>query len=172
MYAISGGGRNLSPSPDLREAYFKHGDYNIIIVDYGRAVKEPCLSQMEWSPRFGALCISQLVKYIAEHPRGVPPDKMHFIGYSVGAHIAGLVANYIKPEEGKIGRITGLDPTIFYYSTTNSSRDLDKGDAHFVDVLHTGAGILGQWSPSGHADFYVRLMSSINIAYSYFKNEK
>lgn len=68
---------------------------------------------------------------------------MHFIGYSVGAHISGLVANYLKPEEGKIGRITGLDPTIFYYSTTNTSRDLDKSDAHFVDVLHTGAGI---WS--------------------------
>lgn len=34
--------------------------------------------------------------------------------------------------------ITGLDPTIFYYSTTNTSRDLDKSDAHFVDVLHTG----------------------------------
>lgn len=144
-----GGGRNLSPSPDLREAYFRHGDYNIVIVDYSRAVKEPCLSQMEWAPRFGALCISQLVKYISNHPRGVPPDKMHFIGYSVGAHIAGLVANYLKPEEGKLGRITGLDPTIFYYSTSNSSRDLDKSDAHFVDVLHTGAGILGQWSPSG-----------------------
>lgn len=24
-----------------------------------------------------------------------------------------------------------------------------------MDVIHTGAGILGQWSPSGHADFYV-----------------
>lgn len=150
-----GGGRNFSPSPDLREAYFTLGDYNIIIVDYSRAVREPCLSQMEWAPRFGALCIAQVVKYVSQHPRGVPPDDMHLIGYSVGAHIAGLVANHIKPEEGKLGRITGLDPTIFFYSTTNNTRDLDKSDAHFVDVIHTGAGILGQWSPSGHADFYV-----------------
>lgn len=37
----------------------------------------------------------------------------------------------------------------------NSSRDLDPTDAHFVDVLHTGAGILGQWGPNGHADFYL-----------------
>lgn len=150
-----GGGRNLSPSPDIRKAYFTIGDYNIIIVDYGSAVKEPCLSQMDWAPRFGGLCISQLVKYLARHPRGIRPDDIHFIGYSVGAHIAGLVANYLKPEEGKIGRITALDPTIFFYAGTNNSKDLDSSDAHFVDVLHTGAGILGQWHSSGHADFYV-----------------
>lgn len=150
-----GGGRNLSPSPDMRKAYFGRGDYNIIIVDYSNAVKEPCLSQMEWSPRFGSVCIGQLVKYILNHPRGVRPDDMHLIGYSVGAHIAGLVANHLTPAEGKLGRITGLDPTIFFYSSSNNSRDLDKSDAHFVDVIHTGAGILGQWWPSGHADFYV-----------------
>ncbi|XP_023300971.2 phospholipase A1 member A [Lucilia cuprina] len=150
-----GGGRNLSPSPDIRQAYFSIGEYNIIIVDYGSAVKEPCLSQMDWAPRFGGLCISQLVKYLARHPRGVQPDDLHFIGYSVGAHIAGLVANYLKPGEGKMGRITALDPTIFFYAGANNSRDLDSSDAHFVDVLHTGAGILGQWHSSGHADFYV-----------------
>lgn len=150
-----GGGRNLSPSPDMRKAYFARGNYNIIIVDYGSAVTEPCLSQIEWAPRFGSLCVSQLVKYITHHPRGVPPDSMHLIGYSVGAHIAGLVANYLTPEEGKLGRITGLDPTIFFYAGTNNSRDLDTTDAHFVDIIHTGAGILGQWSASGHADFYV-----------------
>jgi len=44
-----GGGRTLSPSPDLREAYFSVGEYNIIIVDYADAVKEPCLSQMDWA---------------------------------------------------------------------------------------------------------------------------
>lgn len=99
--------------------------------------------------------MAQLVKYLGRHPRGVKPDDLHFIGYSVGAHIAGLVANYLKPEEGKLGRITGLDPTIFFYAGFNNSRDLDSTDAHFVDVLHTGAGILGQWHSTGHADFYV-----------------
>lgn len=150
-----GGGRNFSPSPDIRNAYFSIGDYNIIIVDYSEAVKEPCLSQMEWAPRFGSLCIYQLVRYLSQHPRGVKADNIHFIGYSVGAHIAGLVANHLKPDDGTIGRITGLDPTIFFYNGANNSRDLDPSDAKFVDVLHTGAGILGQWSPSGHADFYM-----------------
>lgn len=42
----------------------------------------------------------------------------------------------------------------------NRSRDLDHTDALFVDILHTGAGILGQWGPNGHADFYVNGGSS------------
>lgn len=139
----------------MRKAYFSVGDFNIIIVDYGEAAREPCLSQIDWSPRFASLCIAQLVKYIAKHPRGVAPDYMHFIGYSVGAHMSGLVANYLTPQEGKIGRITGLDPTIFVYAGSNNSRDLDPSDAHFVDILHSSAGILGQWHNGGHADFYI-----------------
>lgn len=89
----------------LSSAYFTHGEYNIIIVDYSTLAKEPCLSQINWAPRFGAKCIAQLVDYLSNHPRGVPPDVLHLIGYSVGAHIAGLVANYIN--KGKLGRITG-----------------------------------------------------------------
>jgi len=147
------GGRNLAPSTDLRDAYFKRGDYNIIIVDYSTLVKLPCLSQMDWSPRFCAQCIAQMVDYLAYHPRGVPPDALHLMGYSIGAHIAGLTSNFV--EQGKLGRITGLDPTIIFYMGNNRSRDLDPSDAHFVDVIHTGAGVLGQWGPNGHADFYV-----------------
>ncbi|XP_022913419.1 phospholipase A1 member A [Onthophagus taurus] len=156
-----GGGRNQSPSTDMRDAYFHNGEYNIIIVDYGSLVKEPCLKQMEWAPRFCAKCISQLVRYLTQHPRGIRADDMHMIGYSVGAHIIGLVANYLSPEkDGKLGRITGLDPTIVFYMGNNRSRDLDPSDAHFVDIMHTGAGILGQWGPNGHADFYINGGSS------------
>lgn len=104
---------------------------------------------MGWSDRFGSLCISQMVRYLMNHPRGVRPENLHVIGYSVGAHIAGLLSNYLKPEDGKLGRITGLDPTVFFYTGNNASKGLDPTDAHFVDVIHTGAGILGQWRPSG-----------------------
>lgn len=103
-----GGGRNLAPSTDMRDAYFHKGDYNIFIVDYGTLVKEPCLKQMEWAPRFCAKCIAQLIRYLTQHPRGVKADDLHLIGYSVGAHISGLVANYLsRNHDGKLGRITG-----------------------------------------------------------------
>ncbi|KYQ50598.1 Vesicular glutamate transporter 2 [Trachymyrmex zeteki] len=164
-----GGGRNLAPSTDLRDAkiaipprsisaYFTRGDYNIIIVDYGSLVREPCLSQISWGPDFCSQCIAQLVKYLRDHPRGTRVENIHVLGYSVGAHIGGLIANYLPND--KLGRITGLDPTIFFYMNGNRSMDLDETDAHFVDVIHTGAGILGQWGPNGHADFYVNGGSS------------
>lgn len=139
-------------------AYFTRGNYNIIIVDYGTLVREPCLSQIQWGPDFCSRCIAQLVRYLRDHPRGTRVENIHVLGYSVGAHIAGLIANYLPDD--KLGRITGLDPTIFFYMNGNRSMDLDETDAHFVDVIHTGAGILGQWGPTGHADFYVNGGSS------------
>ncbi|XP_044006293.1 uncharacterized protein LOC122851247 isoform X1 [Aphidius gifuensis] len=99
-----GGGRNLAPSTDLRNAFFKRGDYNIIIVDYGTLVREPCLSQMQWGPDFCSRCIAQLVRYLKHHPRGIQVENIHVLGYSVGAHIAGLIANYLPDD--KLGRIT------------------------------------------------------------------
>lgn len=63
---------------------------------------------MEWAPRFCAKCIAQLVRYLTHHPRGVQTSDLHVIGYSVGAHIGGLIANYLDPgKDGKLGRITG-----------------------------------------------------------------
>ncbi|KAK3919215.1 Pancreatic lipase-related protein 2, partial [Frankliniella fusca] len=154
------GGRQFSPSTDLRKAYFIRGDYNIFVVDYNSLVRLPCLSQIQWSPSFLALCVSQLVTYVGTTTASatgtrVPPDRFHLIGYSIGAHIAGLVANYIERDQGKLGRITGLDPTIIFYQGANRSQDLDPSDAHFIDVIHTGAGILGQRGPNGHVDYYV-----------------
>jgi len=61
-------------------AYFARGNYNIIIVDYSSLAQIPCLSQVEWAPRFCGMCIAQLANYLAEHPRGVPPDRLHMMG--------------------------------------------------------------------------------------------
>ncbi|KAL1462887.1 hypothetical protein WDU94_014691 [Cyamophila willieti] len=148
------GGRNLPPNTDIRNGYFHKGDYNVIVVDYGSLVVVPCVDQISWSPSFAGACIAQLAYYLSQHPRGVPPEKLHLLGWSIGAHIAGLTANYIEKGR-KLGRITGLDPTIIFYQTNNKTKDLDSTDALFVDVIHTAAGVLGQWGPSGHADYYV-----------------
>lgn len=53
----------------------------------------------------------------------------------------------------RIPRITGLDPAFPLYFG-GPQFHLSKGDADFVDVIHTDAGILGYPYPIGDVDFY------------------
>ncbi|CAG9129225.1 unnamed protein product [Plutella xylostella] len=89
-----GGGRNLSPSTDMRKAYFARGNYNIIIADYGSLVKEPCLNRMGAPLRRHVHSSAGRVHPVPPSKR-VAPEQIHTIGYSVGAHILGLVANHL-----------------------------------------------------------------------------
>lgn len=83
-------------------------------------------------------------------------NRLHLVGHSLGAHIAGFVG---ADNEGRIARITGLDPAGPIFVELNSSMRLDPTDARFVDVLHTNGGTitkgaLGLSTPSGHVDYY------------------
>lgn len=83
-------------------------------------------------------------------------NRLHLVGHSLGAHIAGFVG---ADNEGRIARITGLDPAGPIFVELNSSMRLDPSDARFVDVLHTNGGTitkgaLGLSTPSGHVDYY------------------
>ncbi|ESP05622.1 hypothetical protein LOTGIDRAFT_102397, partial [Lottia gigantea] len=87
----------------------------------------------------------------------VPLSKFHLIGHSLGAHVAGHVGQFAE----NIGRITGLDPASFGFSTKGTSKRLDASDADFVDVIHTDDGALFELSfgyvpgvTVGDADFY------------------
>jgi len=53
----------------------------------------------------------------------------------------------------------GLDPSSLgfkdsWFCLWRLSERLDKGDATFVDVIHTARGIQGISEPIGHVDFY------------------
>ena len=55
---------------------------------------------------------------------------------------------------GRIGRITGLDPSgPLFYSVTDDDR-LDRSDARFVDIVHTAGHWVGTTRPSGHVDIW------------------
>lgn len=71
-------------------------------------------------------------------------ENIHIIGHSLGAHIAGFAGKmYEKLTKTKIARITGLDPAgpCFYFEAPDDK--LSQGDAVFIDVIHSNAGVYG-----------------------------
>ncbi|XP_060583397.1 pancreatic lipase-related protein 2-like [Ruditapes philippinarum] len=133
---------------DVVTALLKKEEMTIITVDWGQGADLPYLQAVANS-RLVAAKISRLIKIME-----IPPKKIHIIGYSLGAHIAG----YVGEDISGIRRITGLDPAEPNFSNTDSVVHLEKTDAEFVDIIHTdilthGSGV-GWIEDSGHIDFY------------------
>lgn len=81
-------------------------------------------------------------------------SRIHVIGHSLGAHIAGFAGAQIKSPQ--LYRITGLDPALPNFQRfRDPDLRLDPSDAAFVDIIHTSGGTLGNYAPIGMADFYV-----------------
>ena len=81
-------------------------------------------------------------------------ESFHVLGASLGAHAAGFVGYFL---DGKIGRITGLDPSGPLFHGVPSADRLDQSDARFVDVIHTAGKWVGNSDQSGHVDYYPNL---------------
>ncbi|KAF6317727.1 hypothetical protein mRhiFer1_013245 [Rhinolophus ferrumequinum] len=65
---------------------------------------------------------------------GYGPENVHLIGHSLGAHAAAEAGRRLQ---GRVGRITGLDPAEPCFQGTSEEVRLDPSDAMFVDVIHT-----------------------------------
>lgn len=85
----------------------------------------------------------------------VPTESIHLIGHSLGAHTAGAAARTFYSLTGNlVGRITGLDPANPCFQVGGTLTELSKGDAQYVDVIHTNPGVLGKKEALGDSDFY------------------
>ncbi|XP_012523445.1 pancreatic triacylglycerol lipase isoform X2 [Monomorium pharaonis] len=137
---------------NMKEAFLTHGDYNVILVDWEPlAASTFYLGPMQNTVRVGndaANFIDFLVK-----ETGLKTEDVHFIGHSLGAHVAGNAGG--STTSGKLSRVTGLDPALpgFHMLASEKTR-LDPTDAKFVDVIHSCGGVLGFLQPLGKADFY------------------
>ncbi|XP_035206603.1 lipoprotein lipase-like [Stegodyphus dumicola] len=88
------------------------------------------------------------------------PDLVHIIGHSLGAHASGYAGKWLRDRQKTIiDRITGLDPAGPFFNGVERIVRLDKGDASFVDVIHTnwaGHRLSGYGLEEAieHVDFY------------------
>ncbi|KAL1491517.1 hypothetical protein ABEB36_012103 [Hypothenemus hampei] len=137
--------------PLIKQAHLKHHDYNIVFIDWSEYAAEDY--------KRSAANIKPLGVFIAEFltAAGLPPEKIHLVGHSLGAQFAGFIGkSYFQQTGRKIGRITGLDPAGPQFSNSLMTKEdrLSEEDAEFVDVVHTDIQIYGYTLPCGHVDFY------------------
>lgn len=82
-------------------------------------------------------------------------DYHRILGHSLGAHIVGSVGRNYNNITGKLlPHITGLDPANPCFNEGEYLTGLSRGDAEFVDIIHSNPGVLGKRDPLGDADFY------------------
>ncbi|XP_013189695.2 pancreatic lipase-related protein 2 [Amyelois transitella] len=136
----------------LRNAYLAKGDYNFIAVDWSRLIAFPWYVSAVRNSRYMGKQLANFVQFLDRE--GIRASSIHVIGFSLGAEAAGFAGKELRRRGLRLGRITGLDPAYPGYKLTSNDGHLAKGDAIFVDVLHTNPGVLGFPKPIGDVDFY------------------
>ncbi|XP_067896172.1 lipase member H-like isoform X2 [Heterodontus francisci] len=124
-------------------------DINLIIVDWNRGATTINYSVAVSNTKKVAEILKPVIDNILRI--GGSLDLIHMIGVSLGAHISGFVGSKF---DGKIGRITGLDPAGPLFTGKSVEDRLDPADAQFIDVLHTDIDALGYEEFLGHIDYY------------------
>ncbi|ALC49703.1 Yp2 [Drosophila busckii] len=103
--------------------------------------------------RIGEIIGNRLVQLTNEV--NVPQEIIHLIGQGPAAHVAGIAGRQFTRQTGhKLRRITGLDAPKLYAKPESRLTGLARGDADFVDAIHTSAYGMGTQARLGDVDFY------------------
>ncbi|XP_037958802.1 inactive pancreatic lipase-related protein 1 [Teleopsis dalmanni] len=148
------GHRDYSPNIEVRPALLQYQQVYVLTVDYGTIAELPCY--YPWAVSNAGVvskCLALLIDNLIDD--GIyRSEDVHIIGFSLGAQIAGITANYLR---NRLRRITGLDPAGPAFATDNLSHRLDPSDADFIDIIHTDPFGLSTIATLGHVDFYPNL---------------
>ncbi|KAI4494491.1 hypothetical protein M0802_008812 [Mischocyttarus mexicanus] len=145
------GDSNSNSCVEIRDAFLKVNDYNIIVIDWGVVASDIFYNKVK-------ACIPRVAEYVGTfinylHVYGqLEFNETLVIGHSLGAHLISLAA---KNTDDKIGEVLGLDPAGPGYNHDDSDTRIDKSHANYVQVIHTNAGRLGIKGSYGMSDFYM-----------------
>ncbi|XP_046802539.1 vitellogenin-1-like [Lucilia cuprina] len=126
---------------------------DLVIIDLG--------DQLNSFKRFAMLDVKQTGAMVASallditEKCDVPDETIHIVAQGIAAHVAGAAGNEYTRETGRqLRRITALDPSKVLAKNPNSLTGLSRGDAEFVDAIHTNSYGMGTVQRVGDIDFY------------------
>ncbi|XP_006823441.1 uncharacterized protein LOC102809071 [Saccoglossus kowalevskii] len=165
---------------DMVKELLEVDNCNVITVDWHEAAKtipnRSTYNQASSNTRIVASWVKRFIAFLKISVGDTVFTDIHLIGHSLGSQICGMVGKWITDktcggQPCRISRITALDPARpnFLEPTGNnrppSQYCVQRGDAMFVDVIHTDAteekdesdsitNTFGIFRALGDADFY------------------
>lgn len=85
-------------------AYLRRGRYNVILVDWGKLSALPWYITAVGNSRSVGPHVGRMVRWL-EHQGAVPMSRLHVIGFSLGAEVAGFMGKSLAPRKVMMGRI-------------------------------------------------------------------
>ncbi|KAE8294211.1 Lipoprotein lipase [Larimichthys crocea] len=127
---------------------------NVIVVDWLTRANQHYPTSAAYTKLVGR-DVAKFVHWL-QNELQLPWERIHLLGYSLGAHVAGIAGDLTGH---KISRITGLDPAGPTFEHADNQNTLSRDDAQFVDVLHTNTRgspdrSIGIQRAVGHIDIY------------------
>ncbi|XP_011564547.3 inactive pancreatic lipase-related protein 1 isoform X1 [Plutella xylostella] len=127
---------------------------NVVLLDWSNmAHGSYLLNAARNTKKVGIAAAEQFNKLLEA---GLPLEKLHVIGHSLGSHVAGYFARELRNQYDKtVKRLTALDPAFpGFYPDGVMLEHVVAADAEFVDIIHTDAGCTGAPVRTGHVDFW------------------
>ncbi|XP_037037164.1 phospholipase A1 member A-like [Bradysia coprophila] len=147
-----------SKSPTVQkiiDAYMERATYNVLILDWATLADGLYPTAVRKSSDLGPT-IADI--FLDLFDNGLPHAKLHIVGHSLGAHLAGQIGRTITEKSDgliKLERITGLDPAFpQYYPSIGGAKAISDEDAVLVDIIHTDKGRYGTLFSTGTVDFW------------------
>ncbi|XP_029038589.2 pancreatic triacylglycerol lipase-like [Osmia bicornis bicornis] len=128
------------------DGLLNYTNVNTLALDYRKIAGLPYPFSVAKIAALGKV-VAKVIDQIVE--AGVDRKKIHIIGHSLGAQLAGYIGRNVIAS---LPRITGLDPAGPLYYAINPH--LSASDADFVDIIHTDAGFFGLALATGTVDFF------------------
>jgi hypothetical protein len=100
-------------------AYLSQPETNVFVVDWSRLARLPCYPTAAYNTKQVGNCIATFLLGLKFNYPEFEPEKIHAVGFSLGAHVLGFTSNNLQMAIGsKFRRITGLK--IMKYAAINS----------------------------------------------------